>query len=369
MRPTIKCLSAICASTLLFACADPGNRAPAASGTGMRAADAAYVDARRHHLAGRLEQAEAAYRGALAADPAHVNARNGLATLYAEKGDFRRAIPIWQALTEKRSLGSGPGSAFLFNNLGYAYLLEGEYDKAVAALEKACLLDPLNHRAWLHLGHALYKTGQEERARQMFSQANALQQHDLRRDYTVAGGNPAPAIEAAVTVAPRREEEWAAHDVVVGMAGILELRRVTAAPAPAAAQATEAARPPAVPALPGPAPAPQDAPALALLEIRNGNGVTGMARNLSHQMGDPALKVVRLSNEKGFSVRQTRVEYRVPFRDAAERLAQRFGGAQAVQVESIRAADMRLVIGRDLVKARFTLRAPAAPEPRLADAG
>jgi tetratricopeptide (TPR) repeat protein len=370
MRPTIKCLSAICASTLLLACADLGNRAPA-SGTAVRAADAAYVDARGHHLAGRLEEAEAAYRGALAADPAHVNARNGLASLYAEKGDFTRAIPIWQALTEQRSLGSGPGSAFLFNNLGYAYLLAGDYDKAVGALEKACLLDPLNHRSWLHLGHALYKLGQDARARQMFSQANALQEHDLRSDYTVTGGSPAPAIEAAARVPPPREEEWAAHDVVVGSAGILELRRVPAAQAPAAAstQAREEPRPEVAPALPGPAPVPQDAPTLALLEIRNGNGVTGMARGLSHQMGDPALKVVRLSNEKRFNVRQTRVEYVGPFRDAAERLAQRFGGAQAVQVESIRAADMRLVIGRDLVKARFTLRPPAAPEPRLADAG
>jgi hypothetical protein len=129
-----------------------------------------------------------------------------------------------------------------------------------------------------------------------------------------------------------------------------------------------ASLPVALPALPEPVRAPQDTPALALLEIRNGNGVTGMARNLSHQMGDPELRVVRLSNEKGFNVRQTRVEYTGPFRDAAERLAQRFGGARAVQVESIKAANMRLVIGRDL-KARFTLRALMAPEPRLADAG
>jgi tetratricopeptide (TPR) repeat protein len=370
MRSTIKCLSVVCASTLLFACADLGKRAPAASGAGVRAADAAYVEARRHHLAGRLDEAEAGYHGALAADPAHVNARNGLASLYAANGDFRRAIPIWQSLTELRSLGSGPGSAFLFNNLGYAYLLSGDYDKAIGALEKACLLDPLNHRSWLHLGHALYKLGHEERARQMFSQANALQEHDLRRDYKAAGASAAPAIAAAVEAPPRGEEEWAAHDVVTGSDGILELRRVPAAQAPAQAGLPAPAAAPAGPPTPkpGPAPAPQEAPALALLEIRNGNGVTGMARNLSNQMGGPALKVVRLSNEKGFNVRQTRVEYVGPFREAAERLAQRFGGAQAVQVESIRSADMRLVIGRDL-KARFTLRAPLAAEPRLADAG
>jgi hypothetical protein len=59
MRPTIKHLCAACASTLLFACADLG-------GVG-RAADDTYAAARRDHLAGRLDQAEAGYRAALAA--------------------------------------------------------------------------------------------------------------------------------------------------------------------------------------------------------------------------------------------------------------------------------------------------------------
>jgi hypothetical protein len=369
MRPTIKRLCAACASTLLFACADLGG--------GGRAADDTYVAARRDHLAGRLDQAEAGYRAALAANRAHVNARNGLATLYADKGDYARAIPIWQALTTNANGGAGSGSAFLFNNLGYAYLLAGEYDKAVAALEKACLLDPLDHRAWLHLGHALYKLGQDARARQMFSQANALQQHDLRSDYAVAAGAALPAAATAVRTPPRPEDDWGAHDVVVGSDGILELRRVPAPPA-AATQATMAApiapmaTPPApvvvVPGLaPVSAPAPRSVPAVALLEIRNGNGVTGMARALAQQMDDPELKVVRLSNEKRFNVRQTRVEYRGRSRAAAVRLAQRVGGARAVQVESLKAADLRLVIGRDLAGTSVALRQPVAP--RLASLG
>jgi tetratricopeptide (TPR) repeat protein len=375
MQPMLKRLTAACAGALLLACADPASRLPLAAraGASAQAANDAYAAARRHHLAGRLAEAEALYRVALAAEPDHVNARNGLAALYAQRGDFARALPIWQALTANATLASGPGMAYLFNNLGYAYFLNSEYDKAITALEKACLLDPLNHRAWLHLGHALHRIGQDDRARQMFSQANALQQHDARSDYVALGhGAGVPAIAAAVQ-APAREapqvtaqefahewavREWGAADVLVGGGGMLALRRIPAVHAPVAQ-----GRPPMVPSA---APASRDD--TAMLEIRNGNGVTGMAKALSRQMAEPGLKVVRLSNEKGYNVRQTRIEYQGPFRAAAERLAERFDGARAVKVDSIEAADMRLVIGRDLVRTRFALRPPPAPAPKLASA-
>jgi tetratricopeptide (TPR) repeat protein len=346
----IKRLSAACAGALLLACADPGVGR-------SQSADAAYASARRYHLAGQQAQAAIAYRAALAADPSHVNARNGLATLYAEQGDYAHAIPIWLALTDKLTLGSGPGAAYLFSNLGYAYLLDGQYDKAVTALEKACLLDPLRHRAWLHLGHALYKLGQEDRARQMFSQANALQEHDFRSDYAVSGGSDVHAIADAVKAAPREEQEWAAADVVVGEAGMLELRRVDTAPAKAHHE------------IPSPQPqSPVALPEVVLLEIRNGNGVTGMARALSRRIGDPAFKVVRLSNEKGFHVQQTRIEYQAKFQAAAERLAQHVGATQMLRMDAIGPAELRLVIGHDLTRGKLALHPMLAPEPKLADA-
>jgi hypothetical protein len=109
----------------------------------------------------------------------------------------------------------------------------------------------------------------------------------------------------------------------------------------------------------------------ALLEIRNGNGVTGMARSLSQRMGDASLKVVRLTNEKGFGVRQTRVEYQHGHEPAARRLAARFENAALVEVSNCTRSDMRLVIGRDIARPDFALRPlPSSPSaPMLADAG
>ncbi|NHZ44754.1 tetratricopeptide repeat protein [Massilia aquatica] len=344
MRSTLKRTTLLIAGALLLACADPGRRPAPASAPAAAPASAedAYVTGRAAHLARRHDAALAAYRAALARDPAHLKARNGLATLYAERGDFARAIELWQAMTEEGEGADGQASAFLFSNLGYAHFLHGQFQQALAALEKACLLDPLNERAWDHLGGALEKVGQHQRAQQMFRQAGALRAHDFKADYAVAARAGVAAIDSAVKAggqAPPQEPQWDRTEVRQDGSGVFVVQRVgTAAPAQAALAPVAAA------AL---APAAQQT-GQALLEIRNGNGVTGMARSLAGTMDRNALRVVRLSNQKGFGVRQTRIEYQPEFREAAERLAQRFGAARVVAVGELGRADVRLVIGRDL---------------------
>ncbi len=362
-------LSLLCGA-LLLACAAPPARvdAPAAgaaaSDAGMAGplprADDSHARGRALHLERRYDEAVAAYQAALQADPGHVNARNGLAIAYAERREFSRAIPIWQDLTRGATLSPGPAVAFLFSNLGYAYLLDGDDGQAVAALEKACLLDPLNARAWQYLGEALQKLGQDERARQMLRQASALREHDLRADYAMVKGERPAAIAQALDGVRRPDQEWAFVEIADKGNGLLELRRTPAQhPRMAATVAPVAA---AVPV-----PAVAAAGAVAGLEISNGNGRQGLARLLASRIRDPEVKVVRLSNEKGFAVRQTRIEYRPAFRGVAERLAQRFGASEPVATQAGR-ADVRLVLGRDLAPQRIAESAPPVPagQPRVA---
>jgi hypothetical protein len=170
----------------------------------------------------------------------------------------------------------------------------------------------------------------------MLRQAEALQGHDFISDYTVARASSLGAIDSAVR-APRQSDGWAQTEVSQAPNGMFVMRRI------------EAHDP--QPVLAG------HLPEHALLEIRNGNGVTGMARSLARTMGGESGRVVRLSNEKGFGVKHTRVEYQVEFKGAAERLAGRVGGAQVVKVDNIGRADIRLIIGHDMVK---------APQPAVA---
>lgn len=377
MRPTVKTLSAACASALLVACADMGHMGqmgqpghsgqPAKSPSGV-SADEAYVLARQQHLAYRLPAAIDSYQAALRADPRHVNATNGLATLYAEQGELPKAIGMWRELT--LDAPDSAATAFIHSNLGYAYLLNGDYQLAVASLERACVLDPLSHRAWRHLGNALARVGQDDRSRRMLKQADSLEQHDLRGDYALTGATPLPAVGDIDAAYARASSAMAPAAVPA------------AAPAAAAVQASTAIVPAAFPATelrqtgsamfelhrPPPAAAVRPLPPLvankpedevieppARLEIRNGNGVTGMARSLSAAIADDSTRVVRLSNEKGFRVEQTRVEYQPGFAAAAERLAERFGG-QAVATAGNGKVDMRLVLGRDLARSKSDAR-------------
>lgn len=312
MRVPTKQVAALCAGALLLACT-PLARQPAPSAAG---ADETYLIARSAHLAGRHAQALSAYQSALLADPEHVNARNGLAALHAEQGALGQAISLWRALTAQ---ARGPESAFLFSNLGHAHYLNGDYDSALAALEQACLLDPFNGRAWQRLGGALEKLGQHGRAQLMYKQAAVLRAHDVKADYV------ATAQAAAVGQALQPDA-----------GGVPALRH------------------------PGPE---RPAPGRANLEIRNGNGIAGMARALSRKMDPDSVRVVRLSNQKGFRVRATRVEFRPPFRVTATRLAARFGHATVVETGQSGAPDLRLVLGRDLARADVALHPLARPAP------
>jgi Flp pilus assembly protein TadD len=354
----------LCAGALLLACAGPrsAQRDGATTTTttmttaATASADDAYLSGRGAHLAGREDAALAAYRTALARDPTHLKARNGLATLYAGQGDFAPAIALWQAMTQEGQGAGGQASAFLYSNLGYAHFLNGQFEQALAALEKACLLDPLDARAWDHLGGALDKLGQHQRAQQMYRQAGALRTHDFKADYLLAERAGVAAIDSAVRAGPKAAAEpaWDRTELRQDDAGVFVLQRVGAAAGGAGA--------PAAPALPAAALA---STGLASLEIRNGNGVNGMARALAGSMDREAVRVVRLSNQKGFGVRHTRIEYQADFREAAERLAVRFGAARVVarvvasdHQAQVGRADLRLVIGRDLVPGAPT-RAPA----------
>ncbi|MFL6708433.1 MAG: tetratricopeptide repeat protein [Massilia sp.] len=411
MRPTVKTLSAACASALLVACADMGHfarqAAPVRPGV---SADEAYVLARQQHMASRLPAAIDSYQTALRADPHHINATNGLATLYAEQGNLPKAIGMWRELA--LDVRDSPATAFIHSNLGYAYHLNGDFQLAISELERACVLDPLSHRAWRHLGDALGKVGQDERASRMLRQAESLEQHDLRGDYALMGTTPPAAatdIDAALLTAAKAApvtavatvaeepapasashatvDDWPRTEIRQTGSAMFELHRSTAA--------STAARP-AKPAKPAPvrpdAPVPvatevvaaktealeEEVPASDLtvhrppppvankpdeeviepparVEIRNGNGITGMARSLSGAIADDSTRVVRLSNQKGFKVERTRVEYQPGFAYAAEKLAERFGG-EAVQAAPGGNIDMRLVLGRDLARSKSEAR-------------
>jgi len=240
------------------------------------------------------------------------------------------SLAVWRDLAASPPADAGPDTAYRFADLGSAYLRSGDYDAARVALERACLLDPLVAHSWELLGEALAALGQDARARQMLRQAASLRQHDLRADFATTGGQTAVAALGQAMETP--QPGWAQAQIHVGVDGMMELRRI-----PASAPVVQSALQPL--SLP---------PAVTRLEISNGNGVTGMARALARRIDAPSLRVTRLSNQPGFAVRHTRIEYDAAHVDAARRLAQRVGSVYLQEVERRAPANLRLVLGRDL---------------------
>ena len=243
----------------------------------------------------------------------------------------------WHDLTAALPAEAGPDAAQRFADLGNASLRSGDVDAARVALERACLLDPLVADSWQSLGEALAALGQGARAQQMLRQAASLRQHDLRADFAATGSQTSVATLDQALDAPR--PGWAQAQIHVGVDGMMELRRI-------------------------PASVPVVQPrslrlAVARLEIRNGNGVTGMARALARQIDAPGLRVTRLSNQPGFAVRHTRIEYDAAHVDAARDLAQRVGSVHLQEVGRSAPANLRLVLGRDLAHHGTALRLDA----------
>jgi Tfp pilus assembly protein PilF len=404
MRTTIRLISLACASGMLFACSGMGRPPPFQQAAPQPApprperaaagpdADGYYALGRAQHGALHYEAALAAYRRALQLDPAHVNARNGLAVLHAGRGEYAEAIALWRALLPaagagagtSASSGAGPQAAFLWGNLGYAYFLSGADEPALAALEQACLLDPLNALSWEHLGELLQRMGQGERAALMRRQAASLRQHDYRRDYALLAGGGGPAGAPAAPPASATATATAATgtgSVTAGPpalaqtevrregAALVSVHRVAAGAAVSSSAAPMAAAAPSdrrvgfrLAALTGedidPAatlasvafsPRSWATSAPARLEISNGNGVAGMAAALARTVAGDALQVVRLSNVRHFAVPSSRIEYQQPQEAAARVLAARLGLRVVAQGEARGSAELRIVLGRDLL--------------------
>ncbi|MCC7598741.1 LytR C-terminal domain-containing protein [Janthinobacterium sp. FW305-129] len=328
MRLTLSRLAAACACLGLGACASHTAHAPPLPPD----ADAAYVAGRQHFDAGNLPAAQAAYEQALRHAPRHVNARNGLAVLHAQRGEHAAAIAHWLALTQEAGTPR-PQQAYLFSNLGRAYYLSGRDALALTALEQACLLDPLNALAWQHLAQVLERLGQHERAAVMRRQAASLQEHDLRRDLALLRDEAPP--QGVPAPAPPQETPAMARIEITQGDGMARLQRVPAeargVPVAAPARTVTAA------AVPRPR-----------LEIVNGNGVPGMAAALARSLAVAPVQVVRLANETSFQVARTRVEYRPAQEQAARQLARQLGTQVQTQAADCPASELRLVLGRDL---------------------
>lgn len=345
---------AVCAALGVAGCsALQSFRQPAAPQTSVSPSQAAYLVGRKHQAAQRYDEATAAFRQALAAEPNHVDAHNALGAVHATQGRYVEAIAEFEA-----AKALAPRLAYVQGNLGYAYLLRGDNDQAVRALEEAKRLDPNDdavlRNLWMAYNRVLdqarndmkrlaQETAQARRAETLASAGAAVP--DGRKALGGAGPDAAtlmrvepqvfelkmpPAPQARVLAAPAAERPKAAPPMT--------------APSPTAEAKAVLPAAFAAPAL------PQSAKAFRL-EVSNGNGVTGMARAVSQQLVARGFSRGYLTNQLPFRELVTLVQYRQGYEHEASRVSQALevvaGVAPSDKLRS--GVHVRVLLGHDAV--------------------
>ncbi len=165
----------------------------------------------QHHQVGRLEEAEAAYREALALEPQSADALHFLGVIaYQRERDGEAAALM------SRSLAVNAANAPAHNNLGNALSRLGRSDEAIASYERAIELQPDYLDARLNLAKLLRERGKPEEAARHYRRATELapdsaQAHfDLGLALHLQGrrGEAVPCYERAVALRPDFADAW-----------------------------------------------------------------------------------------------------------------------------------------------------------------
>jgi eukaryotic-like serine/threonine-protein kinase len=124
---------------------------------------------------GRYAEAVKNYGEVIARTPDNVSAHNNLGAAYFMAGDFEKAARAWRASLE---LAPTRGA---YSNMGSSYFYLGRFEEAAAMYSKAVELAPEDHRVWGNLGDACaYATGREADAAAAYRRAVALGEERLR---------------------------------------------------------------------------------------------------------------------------------------------------------------------------------------------
>ncbi len=105
----------------------------------------------KHHHAGRLPEAEAAYRKILAIDPNHIDALHLSGLIAYQTGNYDRAGELIS-----RALSRNPSYAAAHNNLGNVFRAQGRLEEALGCFRNALALEPDYVDAHINLG-ALFR--------------------------------------------------------------------------------------------------------------------------------------------------------------------------------------------------------------------
>ena len=134
------------------------------------AQDQAFYAAMQLHRAGRLAEAEAAYRRLLGDHPDRADALQMLGVLLSQMGRAGEGEPLI-----RRAISLEPREANYHSNLGFLLVSQGRREEAASAFRQAVALRPDSVDAHSNLGNVLRELGQTEQAIDAYKRALHVQ--------------------------------------------------------------------------------------------------------------------------------------------------------------------------------------------------
>ncbi|PXW89758.1 tetratricopeptide repeat protein [Nitrosomonas sp. Nm84] len=232
------------------------------------------------------QRAIAAYARALEEKPDYVEVHNGLGVIYSIQGRYELSLQHFH-----KAIEISPKETYLYNNLGYAYLTQGNEAEAVKSLEKALLLDPENERARLNLAVA------HER----------IDLTDKTASLQAASVNPPPPVMHETIQANLKEPHH--HESVLNDTSDSKLTHTSPHIYEYKAKKSESlvtVSSEQTSQLKDSSPLDNKA---IRIEVSNGNGMTGMARQVSVFFQQYGHAGARLTNHQTYNQYQTEIYY------------------------------------------------------------
>jgi tetratricopeptide (TPR) repeat protein/protein involved in polysaccharide export with SLBB domain len=189
VKKIILCAFVLCA----LAAAAVGARAGVWQG--RRDAGVYYREGTRYAVAGRLDEAAAAFEQAVRLDPKNGDAYFSLGNVYSEQGRWDDAVAAYEKAV---ALRKKDGEAH--NNLGVALGRRGEYERAAAAFERAIEIFPDWAEPRFHLSQVYKKLGRDVAGQVAYAEAL-----ERRPDYATQPPRSFMTEAAKVSTVPRRE--------------------------------------------------------------------------------------------------------------------------------------------------------------------
>jgi tetratricopeptide (TPR) repeat protein len=298
-----------------------------------KTAEGEYERGKQLHRTGQYVEAKQAYISALSLDPTHAEAKNGMAALMGISGDLDNAIVLLEQLSKDHP------APHVYSNLAYALQLRGRDLEARDALQQALVIDPSHE-------------GNRSRLQALDKKLNAPSETELvvKTDLLPVIVSPDSAIEATgPSTYALRYPISASPSLSSQSAKVSESNSEVSVASSSDAQLNGSAK-------------LINGSALSI-ELVNGNGVNGLAKQVGASLPVDRWRVVRTANYKHYSVELTRIEYLPHHADDARRFSNLLGIGKRFRSNTEQRGTLRIILGHDCkniaqLKERLALALP-----------